>query len=184
MSEVVALGQQAVILLADNDNAGINGSTPGQTGIPLTNFTIRLYKNAVKVADEVTIVGSPYLFSMDNLGDGRYRAKVTLGAAGKYSLQLKHSTGMYAWRIEDWDVQTLIDLSASGASDGNRKVEFVRALVDNPTRKVKAGFIDYMRVKWKRQTDLDWSSPVHEQILYYWYETLGDLNPIKVGENG
>jgi len=67
--------------------------------------------------------------------------------------------------------------------EGNVSYEFVSATSDNTTRNVASGYLDHMIIKIKNDSDSDWSSPVRTQTLYYWYETLGDSNPIYVKES-
>jgi len=77
--------------------------------------------------------------------------------------------------------QDKIDI-IKGVSEGNTSYEFVECLVQNNDRNVAIGKVDYMIVKIKATTDPDWSSPILTQNLYYWYETLGDDDPIEVKE--
>ena len=111
---------------------------------------------------------------------GRYLANLTLPTAGSYSLHAQHTTDFAVWRIAEWDVE-LIDHIAAASSVGNRQVEFTLAAAPIAGRNVQAGYLDYMTVKVKRTDDSDWSAPIETYVLYYWYDTLGDRQPIKVG---
>lgn len=181
MSEIVALGAQTTILVADKDFATLNSSTGGDTDIALTSFSMQLYKDGAKVADETSVINAPYNLEVDNIYDGRYLVRLDLDSAGIYSLHVQHSTRMKAWRVADWDVQDLLDEIAAHCSDGNVEVTFTKAVGQIPARNVEDGFISYMTVKIKRPDDSDWTSPIVNETLYYWYESIGDKNPIKVG---
>lgn len=67
--------------------------------------------------------------------------------------------------------------------EGNKKYEYVKATEENATRKVDVGKLDRMIIKIKNDNDSDWSLPIDTKTLYMWYETLGDDNPLYVGEN-
>jgi hypothetical protein len=178
--ELGVMGTHTAIAIADADKATINGSSEGDNDIALTNFSMLLYKDGEEVADESTIVNSPYNFQLDNIGNGRYKVVIDLTLAGVYSLHMKHSTDMQEWRIADWDVQFIDDIGEQ-TQDGNRELTFTKAVANVPVRKVKKDYLDYVTIKIKRSADADWSSPIKTTTLYYWYETLGDKQPIKVG---
>lgn len=65
---------------------------------------------------------------------------------------------------------------------GNRSVKFFDATGDIPSRNCASGEINYMRIRYKNDADVDWSSPRREQNMYYWYENLGDSEPIEIKE--
>jgi hypothetical protein len=180
MSEIVSLGAQSTILVADADFATLNSSTGGDTDIAITNMTIQLYKDGAKVADETSIINSPYNFELDNIYDGRYLARLDLDTSGVYSLHVKHSTNMIAWREQDWDVQGLLDSIAAACSDGNVKIAFVKAVGAIPIRNVADGYINYMTVQVRRPGAAGWGTLIVDEILYYTYETSGDKNPLSV----
>jgi hypothetical protein len=180
--QTIKIGSTEAIFVADADDAAINGSSEGSDGITLTNFSIFLYQDGEEVADESTVVNAPYLFTLDNVGNGRYKANITLPAAGYFSLHVKNTDAMAVWRVAEWDCQLELDLIGDAQADGNRRVTFTKAGSPVPARNVATGMIDYMTVDVKRPDDSDWSSPVSTHVVYYWYENLGDQNPIKVGE--
>lgn len=180
MAELTTIGAQQLIFVADNDKNNVNGSTPGQTGIPLTNFKFLLYKDGVEKADETTIAAAPYNLTVDNLGDGRYLVNFDAPEAGKWSLHLRHTTDLILWQFGDWDVNYSYDEITKAGGDGNAEVVFTKATSPVVNRKVSVGFIDYMTIKIKRPTDVDWSSPIFTATLYYWYEAFDDINPIAV----
>jgi len=67
--------------------------------------------------------------------------------------------------------------------EGNIKYEFIKATSVNLTRNVAIGVVDYMIIKYKNDDDVDWSVPIKTEYLYYWYEVIGNSNPIYVGES-
>ncbi len=48
-------------------------------------------------------------------------------------------------------------------------------------RNVAVGSIDYEVVKVKDPAAANWASPIYTFTRYYWYQTQGDTNPIKIG---
>ena len=66
--------------------------------------------------------------------------------------------------------------------EGNSAYGFIIATVENATRKVAVGVVDYMIIAIKNDSDVNWNNPVSTKKLYYWYETLGDTDPIEVKE--
>ncbi len=66
---------------------------------------------------------------------------------------------------------------------GNVSYEFVVAEVQNTIRKVDIGILDHTIIRIKSDDDSDWSSPISTKTQYYWYETIGDYNPIEVRES-
>ena len=67
---------------------------------------------------------------------------------------------------------------------GNVKRTLYVANVQNNTRKVAVGRLDREVFEIKNDSDLDWSSPVSTKTLWCWYENLGDVNPMMIGEDG
>jgi len=67
--------------------------------------------------------------------------------------------------------------------EGNISYEFIEATSENATRKVAIGVLDRIIIRFKKDNDVNWSSPVKTQTLYMWYKTLGDTNPIYVKES-
>jgi hypothetical protein len=65
----------------------------------------------------------------------------------------------------------------------NKKYVYKEATVQNLTRNVQVGELDYFDVLIKKDDDADFSSPVSTDRLYMWYETLGDSDPLYVGES-
>lgn len=64
----------------------------------------------------------------------------------------------------------------------NISYNFVKAIEQNLTRNVDVGVHDYMEIKIRKDGDPNWDTPVDTDKLYFWYENLGDTNPIYVGE--
>jgi hypothetical protein len=64
----------------------------------------------------------------------------------------------------------------------NISYTFVKASSPNLTRNVGTGCLDYMEIKIKKDEDANWDNPESTGKLYLWYETIGDTNPIYVGE--
>lgn len=66
---------------------------------------------------------------------------------------------------------------------GNTRLTFYPATTSNPTRKTQIGVLDYQVLEIKRDEDADWTSPVSTKTLYFWYFSIGDQNPYRVGES-
>lgn len=64
----------------------------------------------------------------------------------------------------------------------NISYEFIKATSQISSRNVQVGVVDYMIIKYKNDDDSNWDSPVSTENIYFWYENLGDTNPIYVGE--
>lgn len=67
---------------------------------------------------------------------------------------------------------------------GNQRILFYPAIAVNVVRKTAIGVLDRETIETKLDSDPDWSSPTSSHTLYFWYADEGDINPIKVGENG
>lgn len=67
---------------------------------------------------------------------------------------------------------------------GNQRILFFPATVQNVVRNVEIGVLDYQTIETKDDAAPDWSSPTSSKTLWFWYESLGEINPVKVGENG
>jgi len=79
---------------------------------------------------------------------------------------------------------TSIETTTKSLKECNTRRIIYKATVENPIRKVAIGMLDKITLEIKNDTDSDWSAPIDSKTLYYWYETIGDKNPIKVGEDG
>jgi len=66
--------------------------------------------------------------------------------------------------------------------ESNVSYTFVEATEQIIARNVAVGVINYITIKVKKDADSNWDSPISTENLYYWYENLGDTNPIYVGE--
>jgi len=71
---------------------------------------------------------------------------------------------------------------AAASSPANINTQFGIATEQVPSRNVDVGKISYVRIKVKNSSDSDWSSPTDDQTLYWYYKTMGDVNPIEVKE--
>ncbi len=79
----------------------------------------------------------------------------------------------------DTDVVKLI----KELDESNTRRQLIKATSINMTRKVAVGVIDHIIYEIKRDADPDWSNPINTRTVYCWYETLGDIHPIRVGES-
>ena len=66
---------------------------------------------------------------------------------------------------------------------GNQRMTFHPATVQNETRKVAVGVLDRIVVQTKDDAATDWDDPASEKTLFLWYGTLGDFDPIRIGES-
>lgn len=179
------LGNQYSSIIADLDKNNVNGSAPGNDNISLANFTVQLFDRGELVSDNIAILQALYGFGIDNISGGKYKAHfIWSGLPTQLELWIKHSTDMLAWRKEEIDVQFSMDAIGEIMHNGNTSYEYVRAVVQDAVRKVAIGKLDYVIIRMKRDTDLDWSLPVSTQTLWAWYASLGDDNPQRMGEDG
>ena len=172
--------------LADNENATINASVKGNTGIALTNFVIYLYRYGAEVANTATVQAAPYNLTIDNAGYGFYTVNIDFTTAGVYELVIKNTQDLISWVSENFNVQEAFDNMADLNHEGNASFTYnyntTGATIDPATRKVGNLKLNSVTVKNKRSTDADWSAPVVTQTLYCWYDSDTDDNPIKIGE--
>ena len=93
--------------------------------------------------------------------------------------------------IDDQSTGTTIDIEgiintetlADAMSPANISTQFNIATSQISSRNVDVGKINYVRIKVKRSSDTDWSDPISDKKLYWYYETMGDTNPIEVKES-
>jgi hypothetical protein len=107
-----------------------------------------------------------------------YKADVS-GLATSSALSI-HDTDIKTL-LNNLDFTTLEDLIKQ-LREKNISYRFTEATVQNLTRNVGIGVVDYIEIKIKQDTDSDWNSPVDTSNLYFWYENMNDTNPIYVGE--
>lgn len=90
-------------------------------------------------------------------------------------LAIDHTTvGTYGYEILEKIKQN---------KETNKKYVYKEATSQNLTRNVEVGELDYFDVLIKKDSDVDFTSPVSTDRLYLWYETLGDKDPLYVGES-
>lgn len=65
---------------------------------------------------------------------------------------------------------------------GNQRIIFHEATVVDGTRNTAIGVLDRQVIETKADTATDWTSPTSSKTLYFWYDAVGDVNPVKVGE--
>lgn len=124
---------------------------------------------------------SPYTITFENL---QYivnivGANTNISEKTNYnlvSIRSFNSAGLISGNILTEEVDYL--------KEGNISYEFVKATSEDMVRNVAIDSLDRVIIKYKATTDSDWSSPKLTQTVYCWYETLGDVNPIKVAEDG
>lgn len=113
--------------------------------------------------------------------NGIYCKYVSLASPGKYRV-FYESVG-YPTGVEDVTVSqdTLAELVKQNRQ-GNIAVKNILAISDILARNVAVGKTNYIIIYVKRDSDLDWSSPVSEKRIYAHYKNLGDDNPYYMGE--
>lgn len=62
---------------------------------------------------------------------------------------------------------------------GNQRIDFTFATVQNVTRKVLVGTLDYMTIYLKADSAIDWAAPTSTKILYFWYDDDGNTISVK-----
>lgn len=67
---------------------------------------------------------------------------------------------------------------------GNQRITFYEATSIDPVRNTAIGVLDRQVIETRDNAASDWSSPTSSKTLWFWYETVGDINPVKVGEDG
>lgn len=117
---------------------------------------------------------------------GLYEFVYTFAAgSGSYTLYLSDPgpavTSIRDENVLNNDFDTIVE-EVRILRQGNMQVEFILntgAQILN--RSVEVGRVNYEELKWKRNTDVDWSAPIAIQKRYWWYRELGDYHPWKVG---
>jgi hypothetical protein len=178
------IGANFVVLVPDDDsNDTLNGSSAGQDGIATTNFTAALWENGEPIGNLTTLEAGPYNLTIDNVsttGVAGYKVNITLPNRSFYELWIKHSTGMVAYRQEQFDLSTRDEIGS--VSRDNVRYDFTVASSPVPARKVATGVLDTLRVRRRYDGAADFSAGnlVSDVTIEFTYETLGDTNPITV----
>lgn len=66
---------------------------------------------------------------------------------------------------------------------GNQRITFYEATVIDNVRNVAVGVLDHQIIETKYDDDVDWSTPRSSRTLWFHYDVLGEVNPIKIGED-
>ena len=118
-------------------------------------------------------------------GKSCYYYTATLTAAHDYQVDWKDNSSPIktAGEIVSVPAASLAASDVTALREGNTKKTFTMASAVNATRNVAIGRIDYIKIETKADGASDWSAPTSTKYLYFWYTKLGDVNPVKVGEN-
>ncbi len=151
-----------------------DGVTPlsGQAG----SCTSSLRKNGTATAEAVTIteIGST----------GRYSASFTPLEFAFYDLEVSCSDDrVLGETFETYEVDVDVDLENIITQMRDRNIQYERSYASKPipVRNVAPGILNYLTVTIKNNSDSDFNTPVISDIIYFWYKTLGDTEPIKIG---
>jgi hypothetical protein len=158
-------------------------------GVRVTGLTNSSF--ATKFA---TVSGSPSSVTVSlaevNAGTrpGLYQVAFTPDAVGYWSVTVSHAS----YNAQGWTENYLCEESSTDdlsglikeLREGNIRVEIIKASLQNLVRNVEVGRLDRMEIETKADGASDWASPTSTKTLYFWYENLGDENPVVKGENG
>lgn len=87
--------------------------------------------------------------------------------------------------VEDSDHFTINQIKSHVLENrlGNQRISFYEAVAIDPNRNTAIGVLDRQVIETKADTAVDWSAPTSSKTLYFWYDSVGSTQPIKVGEN-
>lgn len=112
---------------------------------------------------------------------GTYSKEISLSVYGEYMAYIQavgYPTGLEYVKVKE---ESLIDLIKQNRQT-NMSVENVYAQNDIPERNVEKGKTNYVTIKIKDDIDTNWDNPVTERRVYAWYASMGDDQPIYMGE--
>lgn len=185
MAEVLRrTGTNFMLLIPDSEgNTTLNSSTPGQDGISTTGFVAALWENGELVATNLAaLIAAPFNLTIDNVsgGIGGYKVNVTLPNRSFYELWIRHSSAMLAFRQEQFDLKTRLEIGS--VSKENVRIDFAIAGAPVPARNVATGVLDTMRIRrrFEGASTFDSADLVSDVTINFRYATLGDTNPISV----
>ena len=67
--------------------------------------------------------------------------------------------------------------------EGNVRRVFNYATSPVPSRNVEVGQLNSISIYTKLDTATDWTSPVSTKTIYAYYNAMGDINPVRMGES-
>ena len=117
----------------------------------------------------------------DTTYSGIYSKYVTINSAGNYKVFYKsdgYASGVEEVIVTENSLATLI----KQVRQHNMSVENILATTNIPSRNVAAGKTDYIIIKIKNDSDIDWSNPISERKVYSHYHNLGDDQPYYMGK--
>jgi hypothetical protein len=151
-----------------------DGVTPltGQAG----SCTSSLRKNGTATGESVIIteIGST----------GRYSATFTPLEFAFYDLEVScPDDRVLGETFETYELDVDVDLENIITQLRDRNIQYERSYATKPVpvRNVAPGVLNYITVTIKDNSDPDFSTPVISDIIYFWYKTMGDKEPIKIG---
>lgn len=117
----------------------------------------------------------------DTTYSGIYTKYVTISAAGNYKVFYKSSG--FSSGVEEIIVrkEALSELIKQ-MRQHNISMENVSAIDNISSRNVAIGKTNYIIIKIKNDSDVDWSNPVSERKVYFHYKNMGDDQPYYCGE--
>jgi predicted transcriptional regulator len=141
---------------------------------------------AVAIVNDITRKVRVGSFTLDSVRNAALDDKATLVKAQTDKIQFAAGNDIKA--TLDGELVALLDTEVAKSmrelSEGNTRRQLILATSINVVRNVAIGVLDHIIYEIKRDTDPDWSSPVSSKTSYCWYASVGDIHPIRVGENG
>ena len=117
----------------------------------------------------------------DTTYSGIYSKYVTINVVGNYKVfygSVDYASGAEEVIVTEESLAKLI----KQVRQHNMSMENVLATVNIPARNVAIGKTNYVIIKVKNDSDVDWSSPISERRVYSHYRNMGDDQPYYMGE--
>jgi len=126
-----------------------------------------------------------YDFNTSGYADDTYFFRATSATAYNMPQESELKVGGYVNDIASETSLMILLTNTLQLREGNQRRTLMVATIDNAVRKVAVGKLDHIIIETKNDTDpADFSVIRDTKTLYAWYTTLGDTNPVKLGENG
>lgn len=138
--------------------------------------------SCIVIKPDGTVDGAPPAVFTE-VTPGVYQFLYTFALVGSYTFSLAGPGAVktvFTENIQESDLDTLRD-EVRVLRRGNMQIEFTFATAQVVNRKVEIGRVDYEEIKLKADSASDWTSPISTKRVYWWYTTLGDFNPVKIG---
>ena len=148
------------------------------TGTP--TITIKRYNPST---DDWTTLVSAQNMTVET-GSTWYYEQSLSGYTTESDYKVFYNAVVETLNVESTEMFRVVTLKATQADIrelrfGNQRIDFTIATAADSGRNVVIGYPNYQTIYTKADSDSDWSSPTSTKVLYFWYDSSGNLISVK-----